>query len=589
MKIKMAKVKDFNPDIISSVQKNFKGSLDIVRDFATQRANPEARANGVAFAASYRKSPESIPEADIERIETYINSKFGNSLDSITDPASKDAISSSIIFSFLRSGIYNAHFLAKPNHEAFLQEFLEQDNSLNQTLDKIVETAQKAIDGLISINDLASLKETTSNMVSGSKGLVSKAKQEIKTREIREEMKQDPVDEKDKKTLKAFKFDSPKLSGEDPGVWGKSKSDESIWMIKKAKVTTEMISSAAASTIGQFFIPEDIAQEQLLTDSKGQIYLASKKINGFETLPEARKKLNPEDRSDIYEWAHQNIDGKYLTSAVSMFLGNSDGHAGNDAARAISENQSRATLIDLGKSMNFTMTNSELAQLSGESSIPDKIGIGENISPADMQRLMHGNFYKMNSPIYLDQKYVDALNTIVAKYEANPEALHESVRKFGSDLKEITKPQDLKPFLDKLSPTATFETLEDDLVKAVQSRAQQTKEYAENISVQMALRDNDVQKLSSIISQNPSILEREIKWLSETNENSVPKNSTIAKRAKETNRSQEILDAISKDKSKETPSKAWTERVGGSKHNETSKSFVDRLESPRSASTHQRG
>lgn len=591
MKTSTERFNEFNPNILESVQKNFKGALEVVKDFATRRANPEARANAVAFSPSYRKSPEAIPQESLEKIVDYVDTKLGDKLSLVSDPSSKDSVTYAIVRSFLRAGIYNAHFLAKNNHSAFLQDFLEQDQLLNSNLTKISEAIDKNINGIIPANELTELETSTKSMSEASVEILAKAKQEIKTRDMREEMKLDLVEEKDKKTLRAFSFDSPKLSGDDPGVWGRSKEDGSIWMIKKPKAMNEMLSSALASKIGQFFIPDDIAQEKLITDSKGQIFLASKKIDAFETLPEARRKTDPTDKTDIYEWAHDKIDGKYKTSAVSIILGNSDGHAGNDAARSNPNNprESIATLIDLGKSMNFTMTNSELAQLSGESKIPDKVSIGESITPTDMQRLMHGNFYKMNSPIYLNDKYVTELNNLVAKYEANPEGLNGSIREFVTELKSIAKPEDLKPLLEKISPTATFETMELDLVKAMETRMQQTKEYAENISVQIALRDNDAEKLTEIITKNPSILERKIKWLSETNENSVPKTSTIAERAAETNRSQELIDSLKTNITQEVSQKKWTERVGGSSSKDTSQSFADRVNASKSNQTQQRG
>ncbi len=330
--------------------------------------------------------------------------------------------------------------------------------------------------------------------------------------------------------------------------------------------------------MARFFIGDNAPKDRLIgseTQDSSKSFIASRFIENFQTLQSIYPEIDvraPGGKVQMYEKAYKEIPGMYDVGAVNILIGNYDFHLENIGG--VTKDKSRpdvreAAAIDFGKALNFQLVPSDLAFIcSDKMKAEDKPQVGQPLKPADLMRALHGEPYEFSSPIFLNEEFAKALNRISDKVEQNPGHFERIVRSTAEKIKSQMTESQMQGIFEQISPQANYANFADEMVKAAKQRVVDMKEFALDINVQVALKDNDHKKLDALLKDNPQLLEKPIKWLAETNDPQIPKASTIAEYAKATGRSagvMEVIDKHSPQKEKTPPLTATTQVVDAEK------------------------
>jgi hypothetical protein len=370
-----------------------------------------------------------------------------------------------------------------------------------------------------------------------------------KIKQIKDEMitepKQSPLgEEKQVRELNEFEFIKDKSAGIEPGVIAKRKrpnapiaGDDASgkkytyqWMIKDQPALDTM-SDVISSSIARHFLKDNAPKDKPIVSNNGKkVLIASRFIEGFSEGSEfVRNQINAVEsklsKFEGNEIIYKKIPGMYKVAAVNLLVGNYDMHSENVGvvgADLTKHNELKAAVVDFGRGLNFCKPKSgQVDAIFSKVKVLENLKPGDNFTPTDMLRAIHSGFYQINSSMFLNAEFVAAIREVVNDMDEHPEYLHNVIKSSTNLIqkayKKVGKEEELLKLHAKVSPDAASSNLADNIIKSITARKEMLSDLAANIELQTALMKNDSVKLDKILTENPDILAKEIKWLAESN------------------------------------------------------------------------
>lgn len=366
------------------------------------------------------------------------------------------------------------------------------------------------------------------------------------------------------KTLSRFEFDAPKKSGNELGFIAKKKtsSDDETkkkyqyrWMVKKNDIDpTEKISA----DIHRWFLGDKAPKTRLVTSNDGtEVLIASRFIDSFQTIANATAPLVKKEKSKAervkllntaYEYTFRELPSMYEVIAVALAAGNTDFHLeniGQTIPDPSAPEKKEAAIVDFGRSLAFN-ADARLNPIE----FPGVKELHGSLTPTDILRGVHKGHYHLNSDYFLNEAFAHALDTVVRRIEKNPEnlahAIHSSAREVLAAYRKFPHPEYLEgDIIDHAGFGITMDNLGEKVADImINERPAMLRDLSAQIRIQVALKEQDAEKLSSLLREHPEFTTKEVKWLTMDDSDTLPKPSSLEAFAQSLNCSKEIYTAI---------------------------------------------
>ncbi|MBL0318018.1 MAG: hypothetical protein IPP74_01745 [Alphaproteobacteria bacterium] len=464
--------------------------------------------------------------ADI--VDDFISSEFLNSL--IAN--SQYRLDEGICFVKHLCDVVAYVYIAVGDYKDYNDKLMMQQFFLQREFTTILNDYKISIDKINTQLLIEKFNNINRQLIDSFNRLVMK---DLKIQKITDGLKQ-PYDQqqKDKNNqvipLSRHQFFEEKKHGNEAGVISRKelKSNDSQdkqkytyrWMIKD-EGGFGAIKSYITAHLFQSLLGETKAPKMRFLADKSKIYTASRIFESYRDLwkyAPATIRSVEERNSECYQ---DNIaPGIHKLLAACVFLGYYDIHSANVGVTNQSGKR-EAVIVDCERSLFFKAEGPGGRDFtSGCWALPGAVSdlkAGDPFTPADMVRCWYKGYYEMNSILFLNLEFADALDCVATQFQDNANSFKELLGRLGNNINTAFKHNPerelTQQFFSMTAPGITLDNLPEALEKALHERVPMMRQFAQNIRLQLAINQNDVASVTQLLTQDSSLLTRQIKWL----------------------------------------------------------------------------